>query len=217
VIRHFKKLQARFYETSTGLRPVRKWLLEMPEGDRRIVGKDIQKVEFGWPIGMPYCRPLWNGLLEVRSDLTGDRIGRVIFCIVEGEMVLLHAFVKKTQRTPNREIDLALKRKRELEWWARRGARKRRIGSEETFDDFLANEGMLADAEELALKEIIADQIREAMRARGLTKTAMAARMKTDRRQLDRLLDPKNPSVTLATLRRAASAVGRSLRIELVW
>jgi antitoxin HicB len=98
----------------------------------------------------------------------------------------------------------------------KRSAKKGRIGSDETFDDFLADEGMLADAEELALKEIIADQIREAMRARGLTKTAMAARMKTDRRQLDRLLDPKNPSVTLATLRRAASAVGRSLRIELV-
>jgi hypothetical protein len=79
VIRHFKKLQARFYETSTGLRPVRKWLLEMPEGDRRIVGKDIQKVEFGWPIGMPYCRPLGNGLWEVRSsDWRQDRAGDLL-------------------------------------------------------------------------------------------------------------------------------------------
>ena len=75
---------------------------------------------------------------------------------------------------------------------------------------------MLAETEELAIKEIIADQIREAMKQRGLTKTEMAARMNTDRRQLDRLLDPKNPSVTLSTLRRAASAVGRSLRVELV-
>lgn len=90
------------------------------------------------------------------------------------------------------------------------------IASDETFDAFLAGEGLLAETEELALKEIIADQIRAAMKANGLTKTAMAQRMKTDRRQLDRLLDPKNPSVTLATLRRAASAVGRSLRVELV-
>lgn len=93
---------------------------------------------------------------------------------------------------------------------------KAHIASDETFDAFLAGEGLLAETEELALKEIIADQIRAAMKANGLTRTAMAQRMKTDRRQLDRLLDPGNPSVTLATLRRAASAVGRSLRVELV-
>ena len=97
-----------------------------------------------------------------------------------------------------------------------RDGKKGRVARDETFDEFLAGQGMLADAEELALKEIIADQIKEAMKAGGITKTAMAARMRTDRRQLDRLLDPKNPSVTLSTLRRAASAVGRSLRVELV-
>jgi len=63
------------------------------------------------------------------------------------------------------------------------------IARDETFDEFLAKEGMLAETEELALKEIIADQIREAMKERGITKTEMAARLKTDRRQLDRLLD----------------------------
>lgn len=88
--------------------------------------------------------------------------------------------------------------------------------SDETFDDFLDEEGLLAQAEEAALKEIIAEQIKRAMAEQKLTKTEMAARMKTDRRQLDRLLDPTNPSVTLSTLRRAASAVGRSLRVELV-
>jgi hypothetical protein len=93
---------------------------------------------------------------------------------------------------------------------------KGRVARDETFDEFLARDGLLGEAEELALKEIIADQIRDAMKTRGLTKTEMAARMKTDRRQLDRLLDPNNPSVTLSTLRRAASAVGRSLRVELV-
>ena len=110
-----KKLQARFYATGTGRKPVREWLLDLSEGDRRLVGKDIQKVEFGWPIGMPYCRPLGHGLWEVRSDLTDGKIGRVIFSIVDGEMVLLHGFVKKTQKTPVQEIDLALKRQRELE------------------------------------------------------------------------------------------------------
>lgn len=88
--------------------------------------------------------------------------------------------------------------------------------SEETFDDFLEEQGLLAETEEAALKEIIADQIKAAMAEEKLTKTEMAARMHTDRRQLDRLLDPTNPSVTLSTLRRAATAVGRTLRVELV-
>jgi antitoxin HicB len=89
------------------------------------------------------------------------------------------------------------------------------VDRSETFDQFLANDGLLAETEDTALKEIIADQIKVAMNSEGLTKTAMAERMKTSRRQLDRLLDPGNPSVTLATLRRAANAVGRNLRVEL--
>lgn len=110
-----KKLQARFYATGAGRKPVREWLLELSEDDRRIIGKDIQKVEFGWPIGMPYCRPLGGGLWEVRSELGGNRIGRLIFSIAAGEMVLLHGLVKKTRKTPPQDIGLALKRKREVE------------------------------------------------------------------------------------------------------
>ena len=89
------------------------------------------------------------------------------------------------------------------------------IDRSETFDEFLAKDGLLAETEDAALKEIIADQIKVAMKEERLTKAAMAARMKTSRRQLDRLLDPNNPSVTLATLRRAATAVGRNLRVDL--
>jgi antitoxin HicB len=88
------------------------------------------------------------------------------------------------------------------------------IDRSETFDEFLAKDGILAETEDAAIKEIIADQIKVAMNKHGLSKTEMAARMKASRRQLDRLLDPDNPSVTLATLRRAASAVGRTLRVE---
>ena len=88
--------------------------------------------------------------------------------------------------------------------------------SQETFDDFLAEQGLLGACENHAIKEIIAGQLAAAMKERGLTKSAMAVRMKTSRRQLDRLFDPSIQSVTLDTLRRAATAVGRSLRIELV-
>jgi len=79
----------------------------------------------------------------------------------------------------------------------------------------LAEQGVLGTCEERAIKEIIAEQLAEAMKAQGITKSAMAERMRTSRRQLDRLLDPTTPSVTLETLRRAANAVGRTLRVEL--
>ena len=96
-------------------------------------------------------------------------------------------------------------------------AQKREGGvSEETFDEFLAGQGILGACEDHAVKELIAEQLAAAMEAQGLTKVQMALRMKTSRRQLDRLFDPTIPTVTLDTLRRAASAVGRSLRIELV-
>lgn len=91
--------------------------------------------------------------------------------------------------------------------------KKGRAGS--SFAEFLDEEGIREEVEDLALKEIIADQIAVAMKKQRITKSRMAARMGTSRRQLDRLLDPANPSVTLLTLRRAASAVGRKLRVEL--
>ncbi len=94
--------------------------------------------------------------------------------------------------------------------------RKKGSVSQETFDDFLAEQGLLEACEDHAIKDMIADQLAAAMKEQGLTKSAMAARMKTSRRQLDRLFDPSIQSVTLDTLRRAATAVGRSLRIELV-
>jgi DNA-binding Xre family transcriptional regulator len=88
------------------------------------------------------------------------------------------------------------------------------IGS--SFDEFLDDQGMLKECEHQALKEILADQVRQAMAEKKISKTAMAQHMKTSRRQLDRLLDPRVENVTLATMAKAARAVGRELRIELV-
>jgi len=112
-----KVLPARFYRTATGAEPVRKWLKALSREDKRIVETDIATVEFGWPVGMPTCRPLASrrGLLEVRSSLTQNRIARVLFCIHQGQMVLLHGFIKKTQQTPENDLDLAVKRQKEVE------------------------------------------------------------------------------------------------------
>jgi phage-related protein len=112
-----KVLPAGFYRTATGAEPVRKWLKALSREDKRIVGTDIATVEFGWPVGMPTCRPLASrrGLLEVRSSLTQNRIARVLFCIHQRQMVLLHGFIKKTQQTPENDLDLAVKRQKEVE------------------------------------------------------------------------------------------------------
>lgn len=104
-----KRIPARFYRTSTGREPVREWLKELPFKDLKIIGEDIKDVEFSWPIGLPLVDSLGRGLWEVRSSITHGRIARVIFCVSQGEMFLLHGFIKKTQKTPQQEIDLALK------------------------------------------------------------------------------------------------------------
>jgi len=110
-----KKLPAAFYATAGGNEPVREWLRSVDEEDRRTIGQDIATAEFGWPVGMPVCRSLGQGLYEIRSNISDRRIARVIFAVVGEHMVLLHAFVKKTQKTPKTDLALAVRRLKELE------------------------------------------------------------------------------------------------------
>ena len=110
-----KKVPAVFYATSRGNEPVREWLKKLDDDSRRRVGVDIATAEFGWPVGMPLCRDMGKRLFEIRSNITDGRIARVLFAVVDEEMVLLHGFIKKTQRTPARELNLALKRLKEYE------------------------------------------------------------------------------------------------------
>jgi phage-related protein len=109
-----KKIAAAFYRTSADVEPVRDWLKGLSPEDRREIGQDIATVEYGWPVGMPVCRPLGQSLWEVRSTLSGNRIARVIFCIAKGRMVLVHGFMKKTQKIPNEDLALARRRLKEV-------------------------------------------------------------------------------------------------------
>lgn len=109
-----KRLPAAFYELPSGRAPVREWLKALDRDDRKIIGEDIKDVEFAWPIGMPLCRALGSGLWEVRSELRQGRIARVLFCIAGGRMVLLHGFIKKTQKTPGGDLELARTRMKEV-------------------------------------------------------------------------------------------------------
>ncbi len=88
---------------------MRNWLKGLPSPeDRKRIGEDIKTVEFGWPVGMPVCKPLGDGIYEVRTSLGQNRIARVLFYIdKKGRMVLLHGFIKKTQKTPDEELELA--------------------------------------------------------------------------------------------------------------
>jgi phage-related protein len=109
------KIPLVFYRTEAGTEPARECLKQLPEDDRREIGQDLMRLQWRWPIGMPLCRSLGNGLWEVRCSLPGHRTARVILCAHDGELVALHGFIKKSQKTPKADMDLAGKRKKEME------------------------------------------------------------------------------------------------------
>jgi phage-related protein len=103
-----KRVPAIFFRTEAGGEPVRDWLRSLSPDDRRRIGEDIKSVEYGWPMGMPVCRPLGDGIYEVRTVVTQSRSARVLFYIDKrSRMVLLHGFIKKTRKTPDDELALA--------------------------------------------------------------------------------------------------------------
>jgi phage-related protein len=103
-----------FYRTSGGIEPVLDWLRSLPPEDRRVIGTELSTVQFGWPIRMPLCRPLGNGLWEVRSSLPSRRIARLLFFADDGRIGVVHGFIKKTQKTLPEDIALARKRMKEM-------------------------------------------------------------------------------------------------------
>ncbi|MFN9471653.1 type II toxin-antitoxin system RelE/ParE family toxin [Acidovorax sp.] len=102
-----------FFRTEAGTEPVREWLRELTVEDRKTIGIDIKTVQYGWPLGMPLVRKMEPGLWEVRCDIA-DGIARVLFSAKGGQMVLLHGFVKKSQKTPDNELKTARNRLKKL-------------------------------------------------------------------------------------------------------
>lgn len=111
---HPLRIPVRFYRTVAGREPVLEWLRGLDKEDRQAIGLDLMRVQFGWPVGMPLVRSLKDGLWEVRSTLPSRRIARLMLCFHENKIVALHGFIKKTQRTPIGDIDLARQRMREV-------------------------------------------------------------------------------------------------------
>ena len=112
-----RRLPVVFYTADTGSEPVREWLKELDPEDRKMVGTDLLRVQELWPIGMPLCRSLGKGLWEVRTNMSSNRTARVLFFVAEGRVGVLHAFIKKTRKTPKDDIELALRRMKEMKEW----------------------------------------------------------------------------------------------------
>ena len=106
-------LSVKFYMSESGREPVREWLKDLSAQDRKAIGEDIKTVQFGWPLGMPLVDHLEGDLWEVRIKLD-NRIARILFTPVSETMVLLHGFIKKDQKTPKSELDLAKQRLKTL-------------------------------------------------------------------------------------------------------
>ena len=105
------KLKVDFFKTESGNEPVREWLKEFGKDDKIIIGSDIMAVQTGYPfVSMPLVESLGRGLFQVRSHISNKRISRVIYFVEDGQMFLLHAFIKKTRKTPQDDLDLAYKR-----------------------------------------------------------------------------------------------------------
>ena len=109
-----QKIPLIFFRSGKGTEPVREWLKELPEAECQAVGRDLLRAQWRWPVSMPLCRPMGNGLWEIRTDLPTKRAARVMLCVYCGHLAALHGFIKKTQATPDEDLALARKRQKEL-------------------------------------------------------------------------------------------------------
>lgn len=102
-----------FFKNENGTEPVRDWLRSLEKEDKKVIGEDIKTVQYGWPIGMPVVRKMEKDIWEIRTHLHGG-IARVLFTVFDEKMVLLHGFIKKSQKTPIEILQCARKRKNML-------------------------------------------------------------------------------------------------------
>jgi phage-related protein len=107
------RLKVIFYRTETGNEPVREWLQSLTREEKKSIGEDIKTIQSGWPLGMPLIRKLESDLWEIKSYLK-NRTARVLFTIIEDNMILLHGFIKKSQKIPKQDLQLARKRIQDL-------------------------------------------------------------------------------------------------------
>lgn len=108
------RVPLRFYQRASGSEPVRAWLQDLDEAERHAIGKDLMRAQWRWPVGMPSCRAMGQGLWEVRTDLPNARTARVMICFQQGILIALHGFIKKSRKTPVPDLELARARQKEM-------------------------------------------------------------------------------------------------------
>ncbi|SOT43316.1 conserved hypothetical protein [Burkholderia cenocepacia] len=232
-------LGVRFFRTARGHEPVREWLNALGRVERRAIGEEIKTVQLGWPLGMLLVRKMAKDLWEIRVTVPGAKRTRGVHGRRRHDGAaarLLQAVAghavgrsRRHRRAPENADARHLNSPVTLEHTVFDGraagnamhleydmttTNNPHIGS--GFDAFLEADGNLEAATATAIKRVIAWQIGQEMKAQQITKTAMAARMKTSRAALNRLLDETDTSLTLATLASAAAALGKRLSFELV-
>ena len=106
-------LEVRFFRTETGVEPAREWLKSLSKDEKKLIGEDIKTVQYSWPMGMPLVKKLCKGIWEIRSNLE-NKISRVLFTLLGNQIFLLHGFIKKTEKTPKDDLELAIKRMKQL-------------------------------------------------------------------------------------------------------
>lgn len=109
-----RKIPLVFYRTAAGIEPVREWLKSLEVAERRAIGMDLLRAQWRWPVGMPLCRPLGDGLWEIRTNMASHRTARVLICLYSGRLVALHGFIKKTRVAPEGDLAIARRRRKEL-------------------------------------------------------------------------------------------------------
>lgn len=109
------KLEISFFRSEQQVEPVREWLKELTKEEKRIIGTDLKTIQVSWPLGMPLVKNVGNSIWEARSNLPQGKISMIFFVIYNDTIVLLHGFIKKAQKIPPKELDLAKKRRQQLE------------------------------------------------------------------------------------------------------
>ena len=162
----------------------------------------MRDVEFGWPVGMPLCKSLGDGLWEIRSDLPSRRIARVLFCVIEGELLLLHGFHQKNAKDAAERPEIGDQTNEGSKTMKKR--KNRHIGGR--FEDWLKEEGIYEETTNASIKKVVAWQIEQAMQKQNLTRTEMARRMATSRVQLTICSREKQRALRYASRRRGVNA-----------
>ena len=150
--RQRQKISLIFFRTGSGSEPVRDWLKELPEQERHAIGQDLMRAQWRWPVGMPLCRPMGNGLWEIRTDLPTKRTARLLICLCREHLVALHGFIKKTRSNAGCGNSLGAKAQEGVGTMS-----KKNLGS--SVDDFLKGEGIFEEAQAHAVKEVVAWQL----------------------------------------------------------